>query len=74
MITVKELISILETLDPNAAVVRPGHSDESGGYDDIYAEDIPNPLTLIEYPIRDWKGKYSISKSKQAGEFKAYCL
>ena len=74
MITVKELIGILEKLDPYALVVKPGHSDAGDSYDDIYLDDISRFITIREYGNRSWRGRYEQTQTLQPGGFWAYCV
>lgn len=79
MTTVKELIEILQKLDPNTLIVKPGHSDCGESYDDIYMEDLVDCLTIKKYNDRSWSGKYgkvisSRDFNPSAGELKAYCI
>jgi hydroxymethylpyrimidine/phosphomethylpyrimidine kinase len=74
MITVKELIEILQGLDPNAYVVKPGHSDTSETYDDIYREDLVRLLTIKKQEKPDWSGRYKKTQVLEPGGFWAYCV
>ena len=74
MITVKELIEKLQTIDPNAFVVIPGHSD-AWDYDDLYwPSNGLKLLTLKEKSFEDWAGKYERTDFKTDKSFWAYCL
>lgn len=76
MITVKELIEILQGLDPNAYVVKPGHSDCGGSYDDIFPDDLVRLLSLKEYDESSsrWRGKYHETQHLEPGGIWAYCV
>ena len=74
MITVKELIEILQGLDPNAYVVRPGHSDEYGSYDSINPNELRKLLTIQPYEERSWRGEFVKTRHKEPNGYWAYCV
>jgi len=74
MMKVKELIQILEGLDPDAYVVNTGHSDEVGSYDDIYLEPIPKLMSIKAYKERNWRGRYYETDTFESGCYWAYCV
>lgn len=58
---VSELIAELNKCDPNAMVIKNGHSD-GDGYDEITDVDVFN---VSEYNSRNWSGRYFVSEKSE---------